>query len=288
MIISVMAILVSCESDEMETPELEDLLRSDFSNALKVSNSEELVSILNSLDDDIAQISDLKSMWDIYMVISEGDANTQSRLMEKYPNVVKYDSDGDLELTIKDEKLARVLTPDGYIKLGKSLIKVEKNLIKSISNGDASLIQILENASESSEDGNILVEEIVEYSPAVAKGTLDYTWSGTHYSGTKKRVKWEKWGRHYPLLNYASVGGKIKYQEKKALGWFAQKRSLYLHVVCDYVGLAPHYFVEDINISGSKTAKSITVSNHYYDRGTVNPIYGLVIDFNANGIVATK
>jgi hypothetical protein len=155
---------------------------------------------------------------------------------------------------------------------------------------DIDLIPELMTATTSNETGSIIVEKVVKLgSPENLKSTEDYVWSGTVYSGSKKRVNWEKGAKTYPLLGYCKIGGEIKYQEKKALGWFAQKRSLSLSFHCDQFtyGGGCSYVDSDINKSDSETAKSLSVYKRYGRTWACN-ISGLTIDFNANGITASK
>lgn len=283
----------SCEKDDdlinSKVPSNNSLL----SDLVILEDNDELLSVAKLLDEgfdpsEINQLDNFFSMWDAYEAIIESEGNEQEQLLKLYPNSISYSAEGELLPKVKDEALAKVLNPDGYLKIGERIIFVDDLHVKVIANGDKELLPQLETIQESNEEGTILVGKITDYKGSNFKNTADYTWSGTVYSGSKKRVKWEKWGRHYPFL-YASIGAKIKYQEKKWLGWFAQKRSLFLHVVLDYacIGGCDHRIVGPLDFSDSKTARSITVSKHYPE-GTVNPIYGLVIDFNANGIIATR
>lgn len=283
----------SCEKDDESINSKETSNNSLKSDMVTFEDNDELLSVAKSLDEglessDISQLDNFFSMWDAFEAIIESEGNEQEELLKFYPNSIRYSAEGELLPKVKDEALAKVLNPDGYLKIGERIIFVDDLHVKVITNGDTELLPQLETIQESNKEGTILVGEITDFIGSDLKSTADYTWSGTVYSGSKKRVKWEKWGRHYPFL-YASIGAKIKYQEKKWLGWFAQKRSLYLHVVLDYacIGGCDHRVVGPLNFSGSKTAKSITVARHYPE-GTVNPIVGLMIDFNANGIIATR
>lgn len=291
------SIFISCEKEHSEVSSENEIGSVSISEYVTLQDNDELLTILTQLDEgkeakEISQIANLYSMWDAFDAITESDELTQKQMINKYPKVFSYNSEGELALNVKDPMLAKILNTDGYVKIGKNIIKVEGDVIKALTNGDLELLSELETATESNVEGTILVEKVEDFTKSDLKSTMDYTWSGTVYSGSTKRVQWDKWGRHYPLLGYASLGAEIKYQEKKLLGWFAQKRSLYLHVVCDYIEYGCQdgwcYFDENINMSESETTKSLTVSKHYSQGGTVTTISGLVIDFNANGIIATR
>jgi hypothetical protein len=285
----------SCEKTEISESVKNDEF--EYSEFIELKDNDELLSILNQLDEgkeasEIEQLSGLNSMWNVYERISESYESDQQTLLAKYPNVVTYDSEDELTLNVKDPMLSKVISPEGLIKIGDKIIMVDGETIKAVTNGNFDLIPELAIATNSNESGTIIVEKVVDIMPSInLKSTEDYTWSGTVYSGSKKRVKWEKWGRHYALLGYSSLGAKIKYQEKKALGWFAQKRSLYLRVRCDefYYGCGGGWCYLDTNIDMSKTetTKSLTVSKHY-GQTPAGDIYGLVINFDANGIVAER
>jgi len=289
-------LFASC-SEKEDTMILEDTTnQSNLNSFLSLQDGNELVSLLDQLDEGIeveknCKISYFPTMWDIYIEIVKSNDSQQNYLMKKYPEVAKYNEYGEIELKVHDHTLAKLLNANGYIKIGNKIIKVNGDTIKAIINGDINRIKELESAIASTQDGIIIVERIINVYQNNLLPDKDYEWWGTVYSGSNKRVCWRKYGETSGIMEYAYIGGEIKYQEKKALGWFAQKRSLYLHVVCDFVTFNCHDdwcdCYEDIDISKSDVAKSLEVHKRV-GSGPVKDIYGLVIDFNANGIIATR
>jgi hypothetical protein len=111
--------------------------------------------------------------------------------LKKHPNSISYTEDGEIVPKVKEKALAKILNPDGYLKIGERIIFVDDIYVKVITNGDTELLPLLRSIDKSNKEGTILVERITDFGGSNLKSTADYTWSGTVYSGSTKRVQWD-------------------------------------------------------------------------------------------------
>jgi hypothetical protein len=239
--------LTSCDKNEVEVQSAQQI---DAPKYIELKNNEELASVLQQLDSNkvVAQViagKSFHSMWDVYQEILNSDIEKQKQLIKQYPNVAEIaENDGALEINLKisDKAMAKVLSPNGLIKIGERIIKVENELTKVITNGDETLISKLDTATRTDLSSNILVEKNVRYTPrnqdnskvGLQKSNL-FEWSGYVYDGSSRRCKWVKFIDYNPVFDYASVGGSITFQKKTWGMWFSASQAMSLHILSRYL-----------------------------------------------------
>lgn len=292
----------SCEENE---PEIQD----DAQNWVEIRNNDQLLTLLNQLDagKDLTELlPNVKfiSMWDIFQEILKADENNQKELIEQFPNIVKISTNengAEIKLNLNDQTLAKLLSVDGYIKVGEKIIKAEGDVFKVITNGDKTLISKLKQLNEFDKVPNILVEKIVSYKSNssnlkdVKKATSAWAyWEGYEYYNSETRCNWDKWIDYNPVFDYTDVGAEVTNQRKSWLGWanwFSSSSYMYLHLRSEYLycpdfsydrwsELMGHTPRLDLTVSGNTT--NVRVNKRF--SGTRTPSSGHVeIDFIYRG-----
>lgn len=238
--------LTSCDKNEVE-------IRDEAQNWVELQNNEQLLTLLYQLDagKDITELlpnEKFISMWDIYKEILKADENKQKELIENHPNVVKVstsEAGNEIKLNLNDKTLARLLSVDGFIKVGEKIIKAEGEVFKVITNGDKTLISTLDKVTETTQVPNVLVQKIVSCKTnssnlndmQKASSAWAY-WEGYEYYNTKTRCHWDKWIDYNPVFDYTDVGAEVTNQQKGWLGWanwFSDTSYMHLHLRSEFL-----------------------------------------------------
>lgn len=199
---------------------------------------------------------DFVSFWDTYQLITSLEKKDEiDELINKFPDVVRISSNNErpseFNLSIRDELLAKLLNPRGYIIIGDKIIKAGGVNIKVITNGDKKLISTLEVATVSDPANFIEIHKIetIENSSMEninnkqQKVRAMYKWDGYEYVGNYTRCYWEKWIDFEPVFSYAYVGAKVTNEEKKWLGWLGwYPTQMELHFKSDYIMSWPNTY----------------------------------------------
>ena len=245
--------------------------KKDIENALEIGSWE-------------AKPEDFISMYDIYIQIEETeDEKMRKRLIEKHKDILKFDEDSIIDLIISDPVLASFLSPKGLVKVGNEISLVKKDKIITLTDGDASKIELLYQFEESNKKFNIRVDDLIQINR-----TNKAEWSGTNNYAFHKKFKWEKWALYSPWNS--SAGGKIKSYsyEKKLFGsrWVTYKTNLYLHVRWDRIVWGQDGDItrwDNGHIYDSKHGWFLSERRYRGAGWTPNPVYGLTIDGSVNG-----
>ncbi|MDD3079980.1 MAG: hypothetical protein PHH37_12890 [Paludibacter sp.] len=293
--------LSSCDNNEIQI--------SNSNKWVNLESNEQLMSLLDQIDEgkDITNVlpsTNFVSLWDIYETICTSEEAKQKELMEKYPFAVKITDDEsgkEVKLNLNDKALAKLLTADGFIKIGTRIIKVEGDVFKEISNGDEALIPTLSNVSESNPDLHIVVKKIISYQVMTESNdnrqkmieTWAY-WNGYEYYNSTTRCNWNKWIDYNAVFNYTDVGAEVTNQHKGWLGWvnwFSSSSYMYLHLYSEYL-YCPNFEYDKwselmgdtprLDLTKSGTTNNIRVNKRFSNTDT--PSAGHVqIDFIYRG-----
>lgn len=303
MIMFAVATLIGFTACEKENEILRNTTSDKKTEYLNISNTEELLIILNKLDSgislkEIMPINHFISMNDIFEIYESCEnQQTKTSLLKSYPEVF-YVKNDIVDINVQDRTLAKILSPDGIFEFDGKIVKIEKDTVKAINNGDKSLLSELLVTKQSSE--KISVEKITKI---YESGTLEEMYNNInfksayfdgeeyHPDGRKmQRILWEKWMTTHPVLHYAEAGGWIKTQDKKALGWIAYKRDLYLKVSMGHmIGWQGQNLMEPWVQEKRENAKSIEVKRREKTAGEPFQSAGPIkIWFSGNGIPLTE
>ena len=277
----------ACDN-EVNLPVDRNASKTDLVEYLTISDNDKLVEILNQLDEgrnikDILNVSDFYSMWDIYTEIINSSEKAQNELIAQYPSVVVMDyEDEEYTLNLADKTLAKLLSPEGLIKVGEKIVQMDGDVVKSIDNGDITLIDDLKATTLNCTNENIFVSKIVSYKQSgdfdeVKMRANAHEWSGNiYYFDDRKRCRWVKYLNYNVIFNYIDVGAEIKQQKKNVIGvWGGQKTNLWLEVTSNYLYSWDAYIYGGLLgaqgwVKGkSDNSKSLEVKNRYSSRSTI-------------------
>ena len=288
--------MTSCEKNEVK-------IQDEAQKWVELQNNKQLITLLNQLDSG-KELSELipnvkfHSMWDLYQEILNANEIKQKELIEKYPNVVRitnYEEGNEIKLNLNDKTLAKLLSAEGFIKIGKRIINVDGDVIKVITNGDKTLIPELEKTIVSNCESNIVVEKITSYKekkhfePGIQK--MVAIWGNWEYYDSTTRCHWEKWIDYNPVFDYATVGAEVTNQRKSWLGWanwFSSSSYMYLHLRSDYLDCTNFSYgvnlLDDpgIDLYDSGNTTNVSVSKRFSDSGNVESGH-IEIDFIYRG-----
>lgn len=195
-------------------------------------------SFLKGLDNDKKSLDDFYSLYDYYFdaqqifdsmgVIGLNENNFDLSYFD-------YDTSGIFELNIDDEELAKLLSPQGYIQIGDTIMKVNAENVIFISNSDYSLVESVNNSDFRNE--NVIVNNSKSFPIVKTEKYYDNGWNeGCH------RIYLKRWYRNYEL--YVRAGVTISYYTRiykrewlfgpKRLVWKKEdKADLYIKGSCD-------------------------------------------------------
>lgn len=247
-----------------EVSYLEFANKADFEEALKTESS-------------TVRSESFVSMYDVFEKISiTEDINERNTLIEKYKDILKIDEDGIVDLIIVDDVFASFLSPEGLVKVGNEISLVEKDKIKTITDGDVSKIELLSQIEEDSPENNIRIDEFIQ----VVQTDKAY-WSGEDkWRSNRKdyKLKWEKWASYSPFNS--SAGGKVRSYKKRLGVYTAHSTSLVIHISWNYIEWGKDHSTTWWNyghIQDSKSGWSLSERKYKGSGWTPNPVYGLKV-----------
>ena len=225
--------------------------------------------------------TDFVSMYDIYIKIEETeDENERNMLIKKYRDILKIDKDGFIDLIITDDVLASFLSPEGLIKIGNEISLVKEDKIVTLTDGDASKINLLYQFDDDSPENNIRVDKFIQN-----VNTDKAYWSGSSaYNSGNYQIRWQKWASYSPWNS--SAGGKIKSYKRKKNKWKIHRINLSITVSWDYIewknGHASTFWTNG-HVSDSKYGYILSKRKYAGSGWTPNPVYGLEISGSVGG-----